>query len=120
VTGFATARAERIRRIAVNSARRTILVASIIHAFASGSTPVIAQMRQLQEPLRIRITWGGGAASEWTGRIVLERGALSELNVAELNADSAGSVWQEDRHIVVSSLSAREAESIELSAQAEE
>ena len=53
------------------------------------------------------------------GRISLDDGTLSELNVAELNADSAGSVWLEDRRIVIGSLSARKVEAIEVSAQAE-
>jgi hypothetical protein len=80
----------------------------------AGQVPAIPA----QEPMRLRIRWGGGVETQWAGRIGLDAGGLSELDVAELNADGAGSVWLEDNQIAIGSLSPRTAEVVEVSALA--
>ena len=66
--------------------------------------------------MRLRITWGGGEASRWFGRVWLDEGSLSNLKLLGLAADSAGSVWLQDGELHVASISPREQDSIELAA----
>ena len=107
------------RRTTGSLVRTAVFVALTVSLGVVAGSNANAQLPQFQEPMRLRITWGGGAASQWSGRIALDKGLLSDVNVAELNADSAGSVWSADRHIVVGSLSERTAEAIEVTAQAD-
>ncbi len=67
------------------------------------------------DPIRIRITWGGGQASQWRGQMGLDDGSLADLRIAGLNADSSGSVWLENGRLHVASLSPRQVEGIEIS-----
>jgi hypothetical protein len=71
-------------------------------------------------PVRIRITWGGGQPSQWHGQMALDNGTLAGLRIAELNADSSGSVWLDNGTLHVASLSPRQVEGIELSVRGAE
>jgi hypothetical protein len=89
---------------------------------ATGQLPPIASevtsAGHEDDPTRIRITLGGGQPSQWQGQIALDEGALSDLRVAELNADSSGSVWLQDGTLHLASMSPRYVEGIEVSARA--
>ena len=67
--GFATARRTH-RAHCRQLARTAIFAALVISSCLFGVATAIAQVQQLQEPMRLRITWGGGAASEWSGASV--------------------------------------------------
>ena len=89
---------------------------------ATGQLPPIASevtsAGYEDHPRRIRITLGGGQAGQWQGQIALDEGALSDLRVAELNADSSGSVWLQDGTLHLASMSPRHVEGIEVSVRA--
>ena len=57
--------------------------------------------------LRLRIAWGGGAERQWQGTIELERGTLSEAAPLGIEADEPGSIWLEDRRVMVRQRSLR-------------
>jgi hypothetical protein len=70
------------------------------------------------EPMRLRITWGGGEATRWVGQIAPDQGTLSDLHVANLNADAAGSIWLEEDGVKINSLSDHALDAIEVTARA--
>jgi hypothetical protein len=80
------------------------------------SLPGIAQDRPEAQPIRLRITWGGGEARRWFGRFGLERGSMSDLVLLGHNADEAGSVWLDEGKVQVASLGQRIQDIIEVTA----
>jgi hypothetical protein len=46
----------------------------------------------------MRIAWGGGEATPWSGRIVLDGGSFADLQLLGMEADAPGTVWLEDEH----------------------
>ncbi|HEX2475592.1 MAG TPA: hypothetical protein VHK01_12645 [Lacipirellulaceae bacterium] len=75
----------------------------------------LQESERQQDPIRIRITWGGGQPSQWHGQISPDDGSFADLRIAELNADSSGSVWLENGSLHVASLSPHDVEGIEIS-----
>ncbi len=69
------------------------------------------------EPIQLRITWGGGDASRWTGRITVGDGSLSNIRLLGPDADAAGSIWLEEGQVRVATLSAHKFDSVEIAAQ---
>ncbi len=57
--------------------------------------------------MRLRIAWGGGAERQWQGTIELEHGALGEAAPLGIEADEPGSIWLEDRRVMVRARSPR-------------
>jgi hypothetical protein len=84
------------------------------------ASPVTSGGGQEEGPTRLRITLGGGQPSQWRGQIALDQGPLSELRIAELSADSSGSVWLEDGRLYLDSMSPRHVEGIEVGVRARE
>jgi hypothetical protein len=74
----------------------------------------LQESERQDDPIRIRITWGGGQPSQWRGQMALDDGSFADLRIAELNADSSGSVWLENGSLHIASLSPRHVEGIEL------
>lgn len=70
------------------------------------------------EPVQLCVTWGGGDATAWTGELRLDRGAFSNLQLVDGEADLAGSVWLDRSDMRIKSLSAQKLSSIEVSANA--
>jgi hypothetical protein len=120
LTVFATARPQRQRFITAGGLRVAISALAPFVACLVVVAVAIAQVPQPYAPMRLRITWGGGAATQWIGRITLDAGTPTDLRVEQQNADSAGSVWLEGRQIVIGSLSARTSDAIEVSVLAAE
>jgi hypothetical protein len=69
------------------------------------------------ESTLLRITWGGGEASHWLGRIAVDDGAISNLKILSQDADAAGSIWLDNRQLLVNTLSPHKLDSIEVAAQ---
>jgi hypothetical protein len=65
----------------------------------------------------LRITWGGGEASHWLGRIGVDDGALSNLRILSQEADAIGSIWLENRQVCVNTPSPHKLDSVEVTAQ---
>ncbi len=82
------------------------------------TVPAAAQDIPSDDPLRLRIAWGGSEASRWFGRLWIENGSLSNLKLLGLSADSAGSIWLQDGAVQVATLSARKHDVIEVAAVA--
>ncbi len=80
----------------------------------------LQESERQQDPIRIRVTWGGGQPSQWRGQISLDDGSFADLRIAELNADSSGSVWIENGRLHVASLSPRHEEGVEISVHGSE
>lgn len=76
------------------------------------------EIAQPAEPMRLRVTWGGGQASQWTGRVRLDKGELSSLKLLGLDADAAGSVWLDKSQVHIGSLSPRKSDRFEIAANA--
>ena len=69
--------------------------------------------------LRLRIAWGGGAERQWQGTIELEHGTLSESAPLGIEADEPGSIWLEDRRVMVRQRSLRAYDGVDVLATAE-
>lgn len=69
------------------------------------------------EAVRVRITWGGGESTAWHGRIWLDKGGLSNLKLLSLAADAAGSIWLDNGHLRIRSLSAHETDAVDVAAE---
>lgn len=80
----------------------------------------VAQEAPISEPMRLRISWGGGDATAWQGQVWLDSGPLSNLKLLGLAADGAGSIWLEEDQVRVKSLSAHTLDVIEVAANASE
>jgi hypothetical protein len=62
-----------------------------------------AQDRLFEQPIRIRIAWGGAAAERWTGQVALEGGTLSDAQLLGMEADAAATVWLENNELRIDS-----------------
>jgi Glycosyl hydrolase-like 10 len=69
--------------------------------------------------LRLRIAWGGGAERQWQGTIELEHGALSEPIPLGIEADEPGSIWLEERRLMVRQRSLRAYDGVDVLATAD-
>src|SRR5262245_61523252 len=69
------------------------------------SASVRGQNAPAVEPMQLRITWGGGDATRWQGRIAVADGKLGDLKLLESNPDAVGSIWLEEGQVRVGSLS---------------
>ncbi|HTU25221.1 MAG TPA: family 10 glycosylhydrolase [Pirellulales bacterium] len=69
--------------------------------------------------MRLRVAWGGGTERQWQGTIELEHGALSEVLPLGIEADEPGSIWLEDRRVMVRQRSLRAYDGVEVLATAE-
>jgi hypothetical protein len=76
-----------------------------------------AQQTLTEEPIRLRITWGGGPASHWFGRVQLDDGPLENLKLLGMAADGAGSIWIENGSVQIATLSPRKTDGIEVTAR---
>ena len=111
-------RAERAALCALHLSR-TALAYVIALATAVGlSESAPAQTQPSGESARLRIAWGGGEPTQWYGRIAIINGTLESLRLLSSNADSTGSIWQQDNEVRVASLSARQSEAIEVAVHA--
>ena len=43
--------------------------------------------------LHLRVTWGGGAARRWEGRLRIDNGELSDLRYLGLDADESATIY---------------------------
>ena len=83
---FAAAHArDALARFAIACA--AIVLCACVAQIAAADTPPPT------EPTMLRITWGGGEASHWLGRIAIDDGALSDLKILSQEADAGGSIW---------------------------
>jgi hypothetical protein len=80
-------------------------------------TSVRGQNAPTVEPTQLRITWGGGDATRWQGRIRVADGKLGDLKLLESNPDAVGSIWIEDGQVRVASLSPHKVDSVEVRVQ---
>lgn len=53
------------------------------------------------DSIRLRITWGGGEARQWTGAISIADGALDAAAPLALTADAPGSVMLVDQELII-------------------
>lgn len=117
-SALVTARAAPLRLRVTRLGRRALAHGATLVVWLCLALTAVAQVDLTGEPLRLRITWGTGQASRWHGRIALDKGSLSDLELLGLNADAAGSIWLEDGVVRVALLSAHQADAIEISAAA--
>ena len=82
-----------------------------------GWTSPPRKTRRPAETVQLRITWGGGEPSRWTGSVALDDGSLSNLKLLGTDADAAGSVWLDGGKLQIATLSAHKVDSIEVAAQ---
>jgi hypothetical protein len=68
------------------------------------ANPSFGHDRMLEQPVRIRIAWGGNEPRRWSGRIALDRGSFSNLQLLGMDADAAGSVWIDEGLIRIDSI----------------
>lgn len=66
------------------------------------------------EATLLRITWGGGEATRWTGQIGVDNGTLSSLRILSDEPDAAGSVWLENTRLRVACISRHRHDAIEV------
>jgi hypothetical protein len=92
------------------------LLAGALLLWASAAT---AAAPAGETTLRLRIAWGGGAERQWQGTIELEHGALSESAPLGIEADEPGSIWLEDRRVMVRQRSLRAYDGVDVLATAE-
>jgi hypothetical protein len=78
---------------------------------------VSAQNPSPAEPTQLRITWGGGDAVRWLGRMGVDDGTVSNLKLLEAEPDAVGSIWLEEGQLRVRSLSAHKVDSVEVTSQ---
>jgi hypothetical protein len=71
-----------------------------------------------QDPLRLRITWGGGEAGAWIGRAQVDRGTITNLTLLGLDADAAGSAWLEGGQLRIGDLTPHKSDSVEVTVEA--
>jgi hypothetical protein len=81
---------------------------------ACSMTSARGESSPASEPLRLRITWGGGDAMRWQGRIAVADAKLGDLKLLESNPDAVGSIWLEGGQVRVGSLSLHKVDSIEV------
>lgn len=77
---------------------RWFVVGACLVACWTWAAPLLAQDRLLESPARVRIAWGGGEATAWSGRIVLEGGTFADMQLLGMEADAPGTVWLENEH----------------------
>ena len=99
--------------LALALARIALLACAVLVSSASAQ-----EITPPNEPVRLHISWGGGDANQWTGRISLDRGSLSDLKLLGIDADAAGSFWLEQAQLRIATLSPHKSDSIEISANA--
>ncbi|MEM8679552.1 MAG: hypothetical protein AAGF97_09395, partial [Planctomycetota bacterium] len=68
--------------------------------------------------LRLRIAWGGGAASQWSGKISLSEGSFSDLKSLCLEADTPGLLQIVDKVVPIQWPTPRRYQAIDVSIQA--
>jgi hypothetical protein len=88
-----------------------VLCACLTHSIA-------AQNALPGDATQLRITWGGGDATRWLGRVGVDEGVLSNLKLLESEPDAVRSIWLEEGQVRVKALSSHKVDSIEVSAQA--
>jgi hypothetical protein len=97
--------------LALALARTAVGLCACLTAVAAAQNPLPA------EPLQLRITWGSGEASRWLGRLSVDDGSLSDLQLLSPDADAPGSIWLEKGALQVVTLSAHKFDSIEVAAK---
>ncbi len=97
--------------LALVLARATVLLCACL----TGGT--LAQILSAAEPVQLRITWGGGEASQWRGRIAIDDGSFSHLKLLEPDPDAAGSIWLDAGQIQVAALSPHKLDRVEVETQ---
>jgi hypothetical protein len=79
---------------------------------------VNAQESPASEPVRLRISWGGGRATAWRGRAWLNDGVITDLKLLGKAADATASTWLDGGQVRIRSLSPRKHDEIEVAADA--
>ncbi len=67
-----------------------------------------------EEPMRVRVAWGGGSERLWEGVISLSQGTLSEPRPLGIEADEPGSMWLDDGRLMVRQRTARAYDGVDL------
>src|SRR5262245_7335358 len=90
------------------------LVRSVLIVCALFASLATAQEAAPTAPVRLRISWGGGEASRWSGLLQLNQGSLSRLTTLSADVDAVGSVWTENGQVRIRDLSPHKLDTIEL------
>ncbi len=109
-------------------ARTALALCAVLANSAWGQviTPVTAptnessgavQIAAASEPVRLRISWGGGEARAWVGEVRLDKGSLSNLKPLGTDPDAAGSVWVEGGRLRIGALSPHKSDRVEIAAE---
>jgi hypothetical protein len=97
--------------LALALARAAVVLCACLATWAAAQNPPPA------ETVSLRITWGGGEASQWRGRIAVDDGSLSNLKLLEPESDAAGSIWLDSGQIQVATLSPHKLDRVEVEVQ---
>ena len=97
--------------LALALARAAIALCACLAGIAAAQDPPPS------ESVLLRITWGGGEASRWLGRIAVDNGSLSTLKVLGPDADAAASVGIEEGQLHIATLSTHKLDRIEVAAE---
>lgn len=94
----------------------------LIAVFAGYFTPfqyAFGQDAVPNRPIRLRIAWGGGhEARKWVGRIGLSQGSFADMQLLGMDADAAGSIWNEADTIRIESIRPHRFDGIDISVMA--
>lgn len=90
----------------------------VIVALAHHPRIVSAEDHLFDEPVRIRIAWGGKSADRWHGQIALDGGTLSDVQLLGMEADAAASVWLDGEAIQIDSRSPHLFDGVDVTAAA--
>jgi hypothetical protein len=84
-----------------------LTVGLIICAIVVPTAP--AQDVPAANPVKVRVSWGGGEATRWFGRVRVDTSTLENLKLIGLPADSAGSIWLEEGEVRIATIGAHNA-----------
>ncbi len=78
-----------------------------------------AQQVEAQErELRVRVEWGSAVPQRWVGSLELSEGRLEDVVPLGIEPDESGSIWQEERQILVQCRSERTYDGIDVTVHA--
>jgi hypothetical protein len=66
------------------------------------------------QDLRLRVAWGGGDAVTWHGTMAVEPGKITGHRALGIESDEPGSMWIDDRQLVIRQRSSRQYDGVDL------
>lgn len=104
--------------ICINSKSRRrwwVALAALVGLAVTSANPALSG--EADETLRLRVAWGSGEVSRWTGEVSIDGGRLEQLALLGREADTPGSIWLDGGKVAIDEPRARNFDGFDITAR---